>query len=264
LFSENINLNVNKQISKDIDNKKTVLHDSEIKASMLISCDEDIIDKLNLSDRSSRGKSVSSNSPNYSTQMSEHYNTLCSCEKSIAQTSKSSSKPESKTIYISFSESEGPTEYRGNRSGRNPSITSSKTVFNHHNNCYCCIKDDSNEIHNENDFISRRHSLNSFQTYSHVHSNESSRKNEASISKNKSRSTSAKHVLFKNFLRPVVNISFLKPNSLDSKNPNEEFSKEKPNAPIEFKQYAKVTLKSYSNKNVVASNKHSHRNIKNR
>ena len=252
-------------MSSDTDNGKPVSLDSGITASILISCDDEPIDKLNLSDKSSCDKSTTSNSLNYSPQVSDCFNTSCSCDKNIAQTLKSSNKLESKTINISFNDSDGPTEYRSNRVGRNSSITASKTAFNHHNNCYCCIKTltNSNETHSENDLISRRHSLNSVQTYNQTHSSDGSRKNEMSSSKNKCRSASAKHVLFKNYLKPVVNFSFSKTNKFDSNNSNEEFYKEKTNTPFEFKQYAKVTLKSCSNKNVVSSNKHSHRIIKN-
>jgi hypothetical protein len=212
-----------------------------------------------LSDKSSCRKSFSSNSPNYSPQISDYYYNSCTCDKNLAHTSNSSNKSESKTINISFNESDGPTEYRSNRSGRNSSITTSKTIFNHHNNCYCCIKELKNS--NENDLISRRHSLNSFQTFNQINSDDSYKLNDFKFPKNKCRSASAKHVVFKNFLKPVVNVSFLQSNRFDSCNSNEEFPREKNKMPFEFKQYAKVTLKNYPNKSVVTSNKNLHRTI---
>ena len=56
-------------------------------------------------------------------------------------------------------------------------------------------------------------------------------------------------------------IGMLKTNRFDSCNSNEEFPREKNKMPLEFKQYAKVTLKNYPNKSVVTSNKNLNRTI---
>ena len=216
---------------------------------MLVTCNDELVENYD--------KSLS-NSPIYSPQSSYCCTSSCTCNKSaINQAFKNSNKFQSTsntTISLSSNELNSLSEYRSNRAGRNASITASKTLFNHHNNCYCCVKPSSHSA--DNDFILRRHSLNSSQI-NPTHSHEISKINESNATRNKIKSASNKYVLIKNYLKPVINVSF-------AKNKSDMDSGEELKSRFQFKQYTKVTLKSFLNKNVNTTHKTSTKLFKNR
>jgi hypothetical protein len=135
------------------------------------------------------------------------------------------------------------------------SITASKTLFNHHSNnhCYCCVKSLPGNKALEQpidlnpprdgfyDLISRRHSLNSFKYNNSL---------DAVAKLKESSASRAICVLKKKYLKPVVKISYAKSTKSNLSNYDENEEADRGNkSRSKFKQYAKVTLKSFLKNN---------------